>query len=173
MLWKIGWLSGSHHTKPPSSQNGCSPKKLLIKSVLLPNGRCGIQVRPPNQQQRPSVFILLLWVHTTELLYCNSLLVYERGAAPHLVHGEHRGIFPHKQIQILGRLIHLDRENTGHLYHRVITSRGAKPIIFFKIGNLLKPFLALSNAHAHIYIRWCAEMGWNYFCRFVFVCFTS
>ena len=140
MLWKIGWLSGSHHTKPPSSQNGCSPKKLLIKSVLLPNGQCGIQVRPPNQQQRPSVFILLLWVHTTELLYCNSLLVYERGAAPHLVHGEHRGIFPHKQIQILGRLVHLDRENTGHLYHRVITSRGAKPIIFFNIGNLLLTF---------------------------------
>ena len=140
MLWKIGWLSGSHHTKPPSSQNGCSPKKLLIKSVLLPNGQCGIQVRPPNQQQRPSVFILLLWVHTTELLYCNSLLVYERGAAPHLVHGEHRGIFPHKQIQILGRLIHLDRENTGHLYHRVIISRGAKPIIFFNIGNLLLTF---------------------------------
>ena len=128
-----------------SHQTSILPKWMFSQKTfnqisLAANGQCGIQVRPPNQQQRPSVFILLLWVHTTELLYCNSLLVYERGAAPHLVHGEHRGIFPHKQIQILGRLVHLDRENTGHLYHRVITSRGAKPIIFFNIGNLLLTF---------------------------------
>ena len=41
----------SHHTKPPPTQNGCSSQTFL--QILLLNGSCGIQVRPPKQQRRP------------------------------------------------------------------------------------------------------------------------
>ena len=42
-----GWSSGSHHTKPPPSQNGCSSNKISSNhpSCML-NGECGIQVHP-------------------------------------------------------------------------------------------------------------------------------
>ena len=42
MLWKNGWSAGSHHTKPPTSQGGCSPKNFSS------NHPCGIKVRPPT-----------------------------------------------------------------------------------------------------------------------------
>ena len=38
MLWKNGWSSGSHHTKPPPVQNGCSPQnffQIILAAKLL------------------------------------------------------------------------------------------------------------------------------------------
>ena len=54
------------------------------------------------------------------------------------------------------------------VHHREITSRGAK---FGRLQHFADLFWlsALHNAHAHIYDGVsCEEMGWNYFCRFVF-----
>jgi hypothetical protein len=39
--------------------------------------------------------------------HANGLLVNESSTAPHLVHGENRGILSHKQVQVLRRLVHL------------------------------------------------------------------
>ena len=55
----------------------------------------------------------------------------------------------------------------GHGLHRVITSRGQSPVVFFKFGTFCRPFFGSRHC-----TYWFKAEGWTYFCRFVFVCFT-
>ena len=62
---KNGWSCGSHHTKSPPYQNGCSPKNFFFKASMRLNGLWVIQVYVPQTTAMAfafsSVFILLLW----------------------------------------------------------------------------------------------------------------
>ena len=48
------------------------------------------------------------------------LLVDEVGAGSHFVHGEHRGVLPHEQVQVLAGLVHLRLELVHPLPQRIL-----------------------------------------------------
>ena len=53
---------------------------------------------------------ILKYVRNISLHLLIFLLVNEVGAGPHLVHGEHRGVLPHEQVQVLAGFVHLVNE---------------------------------------------------------------
>ena len=63
------------------------------------------------------------------------------------------------------------RETTPLLHaHTVITPRGPKNVVFFKICTFCLPVYCLSALHVRK--RWFKEKRWKYFFRFDFDCFT-
>ena len=95
MLWKNGWSSGSHHTKPPPYQNGCSPKT-LAQIIITAKWFVRHSSTSPNQQRRPlpsllslSFFCDMYTVHMN-ILYLPLLWPYWQSLCHQSVYGYYR-----------------------------------------------------------------------------------